>query len=56
MLPSDPPQKLVIPKRGCSREESAVSPPAASRFLAGKPGFGMTSVDLSSIELRDDAI
>jgi hypothetical protein len=34
--------KIVIPKRGILREESAVSPPAASRFLADKPGFGMT--------------
>ena len=33
---------IVIPKRGVSREESAVSLPVASRFLAGKTGFGMT--------------
>jgi hypothetical protein len=37
-------KKLVIPKRGfVPREESAVSPPAPSRFLADKTGFGMTS-------------
>jgi hypothetical protein len=29
---------IVIPKRGLSREESAVSLPAESRFLAGKAG------------------
>jgi hypothetical protein len=33
---------IVIPKRGFSREESAVSLPAASRFLADEPGFEMT--------------
>jgi hypothetical protein len=36
------PERLVIPERGSSREESAVSPPAANRFLAGEPGVGMT--------------
>jgi len=38
------PERIVIPKSGISREESAVSPPppAATRFLADKPGFGMT--------------
>ena len=41
---SENPQSIVIPKRRLSREESAVSPPAASRLLAGKTGFGMTKV------------
>jgi hypothetical protein len=36
-------QSIVIPKHLFSREESAVSLPAASRFLADKPGVGMTS-------------
>jgi hypothetical protein len=36
------PQGIVIPKRGLWREESAVSAPAESRFLADKPGVGMT--------------
>ena len=36
------PRRIVIPKRGFSREESAVSLQAESRFLADKPGFGMT--------------
>jgi hypothetical protein len=31
-------QKIVIPKRIFLREESAVSLPAASRFLADKAG------------------
>jgi hypothetical protein len=35
------PCRIVVPERGILREESAVSPPAASRFLADKPGFGM---------------
>jgi hypothetical protein len=35
-------QRIVIPKRGIMREESAVSPLAGSRFLADKAGFGMT--------------
>ena len=30
------PLRIVIPKRGLSREESAVSPPAASSFLADR--------------------
>jgi hypothetical protein len=34
------PRGIVIPKRGISREESAVSPPVESRFLADKTGFG----------------
>jgi hypothetical protein len=35
-------KRIVIPKRGIMREESAVLQPAGSRFLAGKAGFGMT--------------
>jgi len=42
MLPVDNPQRIVIPKRGLSREESVVSLPAESRFFADKSGFGMT--------------
>ena len=36
------PQAIVIPRRGISREESASSLPAATRFLADTPGFEMT--------------
>jgi hypothetical protein len=38
------PQKLSFRSAALSREESAVSLPATSRFLADKPGFGMTRV------------
>src|SRR3954468_22105206 len=36
------PKRVVISKRGMSRKEYAISPPAESRFPADKPGFGMT--------------
>jgi hypothetical protein len=36
-------RRLVIPKRGLPREESVAPPPANSRFLTDKSGFGMTS-------------
>jgi hypothetical protein len=36
------PKELSFRSAASSREESAVSLPAASRFLADKPGFGMT--------------
>jgi hypothetical protein len=37
------PQRVLIPKGGFSREESAVEVPV-SRFLADMPGFGMMRV------------
>jgi len=37
-------RRIVIPSAASSREESAVSLPAESRFLADKSGFGMTTV------------
>jgi hypothetical protein len=41
------PEEFVIPKaRHYRAEESAASLPAASRFLADRPGFGMTRVGL----------
>src|SRR4029077_11782647 len=36
------PEALSFRSAALSREESAASVPAASRFLAGRPGFGMT--------------
>jgi hypothetical protein len=35
---------LVIPSAALSREKSAVPLSARNRFLADKPGFGMTSL------------
>jgi len=46
MMPVDNPQRIVIPKRGLSREESVVSLPAESRFLADKSCAGMTRAAL----------
>jgi len=39
-------QRIVIPKRGSIARESAVPPSTKSRFLADKPGFGMTSFEI----------
>jgi hypothetical protein len=36
-----------------SREESAASTPAASRFLADEPGFGMTTDEAVDAQTRD---
>jgi hypothetical protein len=38
-------QRIVIPKRGIMREESAVLALAESGFLADKAGLGMTKQD-----------
>ena len=38
------PKELSFRSAAFSREESAVSLPAANRFLADKSGFGMTRV------------
>jgi len=50
MLPVDNPQRIVIPKCGLSREESVVSLPAGSRFLADKSCAGMTRVALLRLQ------
>jgi hypothetical protein len=47
----DNPKKLSFRSAAVSREESAVLLPAESRFLASKPGFGMTSVWNSALIL-----
>jgi hypothetical protein len=51
--PLERPSRIVIPKRGISREESGVALPAASRFLAEKTGFGMTRSQVFSRNLHD---
>jgi hypothetical protein len=44
VVPFENLQRIVTPKRGIMREESAVSLLAESRFLADKAGFGMTRI------------
>jgi hypothetical protein len=46
------PKGPVIPGAALSRAESAVPRSTKSRFLADKPGFGMTRVEVFAAKLR----
>jgi hypothetical protein len=48
------PKGLSFRSAALWREESAVSPPAASRFLADKAGFGMTRDGIVFVKMRHD--
>jgi hypothetical protein len=43
------PNALSFRSPAFSREESALAPPAASRFLAGKAGFGMKRAGMAGL-------